>query len=368
MVAINKNPQPPAPKLTASGAATSKSATPNAVGPTDARVGSKADRIADVTSRAAKDTFETTSTNPTFDLFGAAKRFNGVVSVGFRAPVLTDRTTQPEMNPLAPNTPSTRSGGQGNIASDLAAGMDKGATVPNGVDSAARLAAIKQEVEGQIGHHNGPSKSIGDVGFDVGAVGRAVLEGAADGAGEGLAVGVVLSIVSGGTAVEMLPITVVGGAVSGGLWEGAKQVVKELANDEAKAKAKEAGAASGGLGFDHHGNGSSYIEYANAYFGQAAGTQFGLRSAVSTGGADPRKSNPGRDSDTDATPSAPSGPTYGQQLTVPSDPNRTTHNDARADNLMGTTRVAGRVIITDANADSQGVAPGRVKRRNGGLT
>lgn len=331
------------------------------------------------------------------------------------APSIPGRSRVSELNPFDASTVPTRGTG-GSIAADLAAGVDHAVGVPIAPDQAARLAAMRAEQDASIGHYTGPdhAPSVGDVAVNWDNVYGAMLVGGAMGAAEGALAGMAATGATFGTGAPSIPLLAAGGAAKGALFGGTTVLLTELYSDyqngkreeEKKAK-KDNGGSTGKTSADKkekkaeekppagvapepkpapasgnadaadagktsgldpmlHGSGRNYEAWRDAYLGHADGTPFGARgTSTARSGADPRKANPGRDNAD--TPSG-DGPRVAPSLlglTQPIDPMRSGEADARAAQLASMSRVSGRVIITDPDADATSQPGTRAPKGNG---
>lgn len=342
----------------------------------------------------------------------------GESPVGFTppgAPAIPGRSRVSELNPFDASTLPTRGKGSG-LAADLGAGVDLAAGVPIAPDQAARLAAMRAEQDASIGHSTGPDHgpSVADVAVNWDTVHGAMAAGAALGAAEGVIAGMAATGATLGTGAPSIPLLAAGGAAKGALLGGAGALLTELYSDyqnekrEAEKKAKKdkeksgstdktsankkktaekppagvppeskpapasesADAADAGKksGLDPmlHGSGRNYEAWRGAYLGHADGTPFGARgTSTARSGADPRKTNPGRDQADMPSGRGPGVAPSLLGLTQPIDPMRSGEADARAAQLASMTRVSGRVIITDPDADTGSQTGTRAPKGNG---
>ncbi len=363
---------------------------------------SKAERLAGVTSR---------------DLFvGADPHARGQSLIGRGrapspqtvpalpgAPAVPGRSRVSELNPFDAQALPSRGGG--NVEADMEAGMSRGTTVPMGLDRDARRAGILAEADASVGNATGPEAQPGAVGdWDLGKIGDAAIEGAVAG---GIVGGIAGGIMAG-------PPGALRGAVDGAWKTGLSKAVGETVRqgvgefrakraeakkseeekkaedkkaDEKKAEDKKADekkaddgksgtektapdkgdeSKKGDVGPGHHGDGRSYERNMEVYFGAARGTPFGLRDSGSaaSSAADPRKTNPGRGDDEQEGPAEDAVLPSIHELTLSPDPDRGRRADARAAALLQTSRISGRVILTDSSAGDDHAAP-KTPRGNG---
>lgn len=331
-------------------------------------------------------------------------------------PTIPGRSHVSELNPFDASTLPTRGKGNG-LAAELGAGVDHAAGVPIAPDQAARLAAMRAEQDASIGHATGPDHgpSVTDVAVNWDTVHGAMAAGAAIGAAEGVITGMAATGATLGTGAPSIPLLAAGGAAKGALLGGAGALLTELYSDyqnekrEAEKKAKKdkdksastdktsankkktpekppagvppepkpapasesADAADAGkkTGLDPmlHGSGRNYEAWRGAYLGHADGTPFGARgTSTARSGADPRKTNPGRDQVDTPRGDGPRVAPSLLGLTQPVDPMRSGEADARGAQLASMSRVTGRVIITDPDADTS-TQPGAKTPKGNGL-
>lgn len=320
------------------------------------------------------------------------------------------------MNPFAAHV--APSSGRGGVLSDMEAGMDKGMTVPLGLDRAARSAAIRSEADSGIGNHTGPggAASAGDLGLEVfgvnpvdvvanadfSGVTGAMINAGLGSAALGAAGAAALTGLSGGAAAPSIPLVTAQAGVSGAVGAGLGKVSeaiwdsyqKEKKKNEDKKKEPPAAGTPPPAGstpppeekkadtptppppekaapeprekkdpvgstFDPMRGGQTYEANRDAYLGHADGTPIGARgTGVAMGAADPRRTNPGRDGEQHA-PTGDAGRNVGAELTLTNETRA--RNDARAATLGNMQRVTGRVVITDANSDDNNGGGGRPK-------